>query len=216
MPDFKYILFDLDGTLINSEAGVLRCIKLALKEINQEDAPYSTLRKMIGPPFRQSMKEFFGVEGQEIENLIKKYRTQYDIDGWCDCKVYDGVMDMLKKLKESGKTIALATSKPERFTQKIMDHFGFLPYFDFIGASLGDGTRDRKSKVISHVFLSLGIKDIDKAVMVGDTKYDIYGAKEAGIKSVGILWGFGDRAELEEAGADYIANNPLDVLKLLV
>ncbi|MDD4839965.1 MAG: HAD hydrolase-like protein [Clostridia bacterium] len=207
----RYALFDLDGTLTNSEGGIARCITTALNSIGIEDVSDERIKEMIGPPFRVSMKIFYDMEGEVVDKMLSVYRDQYDIDGWSDNVVYDGIMDLLKKLHEAGIILAVATSKPRRFTEKIVKHFGFSPYFSFVGAATDDGVLDRKSAVIESVLKNLNIENRDEVIMIGDRKYDIIGAKETQVASMGILWGFGDREELAEAGADYIMETTQDV-----
>ncbi|MDY4559169.1 MAG: HAD hydrolase-like protein, partial [Eubacteriales bacterium] len=129
---YKYIFFDLDGTLTNSEGGIKRCINVAMAGLNRQPLSDEVLNSMIGPPFVVSMKTL-GMDEQTIEKAIKLYRAQYAIDGWCDNKLYDGITDMVSFLKFSGYKLCLATSKPMHFAVKIMDYFGLSQYFDFIG-----------------------------------------------------------------------------------
>ncbi|MGN0795478.1 MAG: HAD hydrolase-like protein [Christensenellales bacterium] len=212
MKSYEYILFDLDGTLTNSEGGIKRCINYAMTCLNMDTLSDDVLNSMIGPPFVVSMKRL-GMDDATIEKAIKYYRMQYEIDGWFDNKVYDGIEDMLAVLKEKGYKLALATSKPMKFTLKIMDYFNLSRYFDFIGAADTDNKRGSKIEVINFVFENMKIVDKKRVIMLGDRLYDVEGAKLAGIDSGGVLWGFGDREELENAGANYIFESPNDVKK---
>jgi len=214
--NFKYALIDLDGTLINSESGIKRCLKLSLASIGIENVTDQRIKEMIGPPFRVSMKVFYNLEAEAVDKMLRVYRGQYDIDGWSDIAIYDGIFDLLKALKDEGIILAVATSKPRRFTEKIVKQFGFLPYFSYVGAADADGINERKSEVIKSVFENLHIENPDDVVMIGDTKYDIIGAKECGIASLGVLWGFGKYEEIDAAGADYILERPNDVAKFLL
>lgn len=207
---YKYIFFDLDGTLTNSEGGIKRCINVAMAGLNRQPLSDEVLNSMIGPPFVVSMKTL-GMDAQTIEKAIKLYRAQYAIDGWCDNKLYDGITDMVSFLKFSGYKLCLATSKPMHFAVKIMDYFGLSQYFDFIGASDTDNKRGSKIEVIEYVFENMKICNRDEVIMIGDRLYDVEGAKLARIDCGGVLWGFGSRAELENAGADYIFETPNDV-----
>ncbi|MBR4800509.1 MAG: HAD-IA family hydrolase [Clostridia bacterium] len=215
MKDYDYILFDLDGTLTDSKPGIVNCIRYAFDKhgIEYTDA---ILDKMVGPPFRVSMKEFFGLELDQIEELIKAYRGAYENDGWRDISVYDGVFDMLGKLKTAGKRLAVATSKPIKFTRIIIDEMGFKKYFDFIGGASQDASKESKADVINLALDNLGVKDRSKVLMVGDRSYDIVGAKECGVDVAAVLWGYGNREEFETCGADYIVDAPSDVVKLVL
>ena len=212
MKKYDYILFDLDGTLTNSEGGIKRCINFAMTSLNREPLSDDVLNSMIGPPFVVSMKRL-GMDDETIEKAIKFYRYQYDIDGWCDNKLYDGIVDMLAYLKERGYRLALATSKPMKFTLKIMDYFDLSRYFDFIGAADSDNKRGAKIDVIEYVFENMKISDRKKVIMLGDRLYDVEGAKLAKIDSGGVLWGFGSREELVQAGANYVFETPNEVKK---
>jgi len=215
MKKYDYILFDFDGTLADSKPGIVNCIKYAL---DKHGIAYTNeiLDKMVGPPFRVSMKEFFGLELDEIEELITDYRGQYGAGGWRACKVYDGVFDMLKALKNAGKILAVATSKPIKFTRVIVEELGLNPYFDFVGGASSDASKEAKSDVINLALENLGVKDKSKVLMVGDRLYDIVGAKESGVDVAAILWGYGDKAEFERYDADYILETPKDVVNFLL
>lgn len=215
MREYDYILFDLDGTLADSKRGIVECIRYALEH---ENIPFedSVLDKMIGPPFRVSMHDFLGLEMDMIEKLIGLYRGEYQKYGYRHLEVFEGVEDMLSTLKNSGKKIALATSKPIKFTSMIMKEFDLEKYFDFIGGASSDSSKELKCDVIKSALEALGVKDLSKALMVGDRLYDIVGAKECGIDCMGVLYGYGSKDELVEYGAEYIANTPSDVAKQIL
>jgi phosphoglycolate phosphatase len=201
MRKFDYALFDLDGTLVDSSEGIIRCIRHALEVINVRDVPEEKMRSFIGPPFRSTLRSFPQVDAQTMEAMLKVYRSHYDSSGWKELKVYDGIFDLLKTLKDAGMTLAVATSKPARFTNKVIEHFGFSPYFSYVGAAEEDGVRDRKSEVIEHVLKTLNIEDRSRVVMIGDTRYDVNGARESGVACAAVLWGFGKEEDLVAAGA---------------
>ncbi len=213
--NYDYILFDFDGTLADSKPGITKCIRYALDKhgISYTDA---ILDKMVGPPFRVSMKEFFGLELDQIEELITDYRSVYSAGGWRDCKIYDGILDMLSKLQNASKHLAVATSKPIRFTSVIVDELGLRPYFEYVGGASADASKESKSDVINLVLDNLHVEDKSRVLMVGDRLYDIVGAQECGIDVVAGLWGYGDREEFEKFGATYIVDTPLDVVSLIL
>ncbi len=215
MKNYDYILFDLDGTLTDSKPGIVNCIKYAL---DRHGIAYTQaiLDKMVGPPFRVSMKEFFGLELDQIEELITDYRSVYSTGGWRDCKVYDGVFDMLAALKNAGKHLAVATSKPIKFTSVMVEELGLKPYFDFVGGASSDASKEAKSDVINLALENLDVKDKSKVLMVGDRLYDIVGAKETGVDCMAVLWGYGDREEFEKYNAEYIVETPKDVVEFLI
>ena len=198
---FDAVLFDFDGTLADSMESILVCIRHALDGVG---IPYTEeqLKKMVGPPFRVAMREMYGVTDEErVERLIKIYRTEYEHDGW-HCELFAG--------------IEVATSKPLKFTNQIVDGLDLRKYFDFVGGAESDDSRDRKADVIEYVLAAFAPVDRSRVLMVGDRLYDIDGAKETGVVSAGVLWGYGDRAELEAHGADYIVDKPEDIVSLVL
>ena len=215
MKNYKYILFDLDGTVTDSKPGIVNCIRYAL---DSKGIAYTSdvLDQMVGPPFRVSMKEFFGLELDEIEDLITLYRGKYEAGGWRDCKIYDGVTDMLATLKAAGKTLAIATSKPIKFTSIMVDGLDLRKYFAYVGGASTDASKEAKADVIELVLENLKVEDKSEVLMVGDRKYDIIGAKTVGVDCVGVLWGYGSVEELKGYGADYFANTPSELVQMLL
>lgn len=214
---YRYILFDLDGTITDPFEGISKCVIYALESfgINVEDA--SKLTSFIGPPLFDQFKAFCGFDDRQAEAAVKKYRERYSTVGWKECTLTEGTEELLKNLKANGKTLALATSKPECFAVPILEHFSIDKYFDFIGgAELEHDGRNSKDAVIEYVLASLGVSDRSEAIIVGDRFHDIDGAKKTGIASVGVLSGYGSREELHDHGADYIAENMKEVLKYLL
>ena len=211
---YKYLLFDLDGTLTDPAEGITNSVAYALNKfgINVEDK--RTLYKFIGPPLVDAFSEYYGFSKEDSEKATAFYRETFRVTGLYQNMVYDGVVEMLEALKSKGKKLVIATSKPEEFTMKILKHFDLLKYFDFVAAATFDATRNSKDKVIAYALESLDIKDKSKVVMIGDRHHDIDGAKDNGIDSVGVLWGFGSREELETADATYIAESIDDLISI--
>ncbi len=212
---YKYVLFDLDGTLTNPEIGITNCVMYALEKFDIKALDRKELHPFIGPPLDYSFQTYYGLSEEESKLAIKYYRERFSVKGLYENEVYDGVDKLLQHLKESGKTLIIATSKPEEFTIKILKHFDLYKYFDYVAGATMDGSRGEKADVIRYALEISGIEDKSKAIMIGDRKYDILGAKENGIDSVGVLFGFGDYEELTKAGADYIAEHVEDILKYL-
>lgn len=217
MNKFNTVLFDMDGTVANSKPGILRSIKLAFDKKGLKYTQ-SVLDKMIGPPFRLSMKMFFGLEGEPVEDFIEIYRKEYEARGYLESVLYDGVTDMLKSLKSGGIRVAMATSKPIKFTNMMIDAFKIREYFDFIGGATSDSAGETKADVIKLCFNALDItqKDKENVLMVGDRLYDVEGAHQCGIKCAGALWGYGDIDEFKEYKADFILDKPGDVVNLVL
>ena len=215
MKYYDYILFDLDGRLTDSKPGIIECIAYALEK---ENVPYTNqiLDKMVGPPFRVSMHDFLGLEMPEIEKLIGIYRGVYEEYGYKNCKVFEGVEQMLSALKNAGKVLGVATSKPIKFTQMIMRDFDLGKYFDYVAGASSDASKEAKSDVIQGALENLGVKDKSKVLMVGDRLYDIEGAHMQGIDCAAVLYGYGSKEEFEEYKAEYILAAPDDVVKLVL
>lgn len=212
---YKYVLFDLDGTLTNSELGITTCVQHALKKFGIEVEDRTVLRPFIGPPLGESFQVFYGLSKEESEQAIVYYRERFSVKGLYENEVYEGVEKTLQMLKDSGKKLIVATSKPEKFTMIILEHFDLLKYFDFVAGATMDGSRGEKADVIRYALEKCSIEDKSDVIMIGDRKFDILGAKENGLKSMGVLYGFGDREELMEAGADYIVESAEDIVKFL-
>ena len=213
---YKYLLFDLDGTLTNSELGITTCVQHALRKFGIEVEDRRELRPFIGPPLGESFQVYYGLSKEESEQAITYYRERFSVKGLYENEVYEGVEKMLQTLRDSGKKLVVATSKPEKFTMIILEHFDLLKYFDFVAGATMDGSRGEKADVIRYALEKCEIEDKSEVIMVGDRKFDILGAKENGLASMGVLYGFGDRAELEEAGADYIVETAEDIAKILL
>jgi phosphoglycolate phosphatase len=207
---FNHVLLDLDGTLTNPVEGITKSINYAMEKMNKPLVPDSLIPKFIGPPLRTGFMQNVGFTEAEAERALELYRERYMPTGLYENELYDGAKELLERLSAAGKTIAMATSKPEEMAVKLMRHFGLFDYFDFISAaSMDSGGRHEKDEIIFHALDTLGIggEALQKTVMVGDRFYDIVGAKNTGVKSIAVLSGFGSRGEFEQYGADYIAED---------
>lgn len=200
----KFYLFDLDGTLTDPKVGITKSVQYALKSFGVETDDLDELEKFIGPPLLESFIEYCGFSEKDAFAAIEKYRERFSTVGIYENLLYGGVDDMLKSLTDDGKAVLLATSKPAVFAETILKHFGIREYFSFVAGSELDGRRTKKSEVIMYALDSMNITDLQACVMIGDRMHDIVGAREAGIESVGVLYGYGGREELESAGAGSI------------
>lgn len=216
IPDFRYILFDLDGTLTDSAPGITASVKYALEKSGEPVPDYPVLCKFIGPPLLYGFMNFCGMSEERAEKAVGYYREYYGVKGIFESELYPGVKELLAKLCAAGKKIILATSKPEVFAVKILEHFCISDYFYFTAGATLDKTRTEKADVIAYALKSAGVTDRRKAVMVGDRFHDIDGAKANGIRSAGVLYGFGNRTELENAGADFIAGDTNKLCRILL
>lgn len=205
--DKKYILFDLDGTLTDPKEGITKSVEYVLNSHGILVDDLDKLCPFIGPPLQEGFMEFYGFPQDKAREAVFKYREYFSVKGWKENKKYEGIDKVLSSLKNQGKLLFVATSKPENMAVKILDYFGLSSFFEFIGGADMEETRVKKADVIRYVLETTGITDVSQAVMIGDREHDIIGAREVGMASVGVLYGYGSREELEEAGADYIAEN---------
>lgn len=215
----KYILFDLDGTVSDPKIGICTSVQHALTKMGIEAPDIDKLTPFIGPPLRDSFALYFGIKPEDMETCIGYYRERFSTIGLFENELYDGMEDMLKTLKESGRRLAIASSKPRVFVEKIMDYFHISQYFDVIMGSELNGTRENKAEVIEECFRLLfgeNERDYSSCVMVGDRKYDVEGAKAMGIPSVAVTYGYGSREELEAASADAIADSVEELKNILM
>lgn len=212
---YDTVLFDLDGTLTDPGLGITNSVMYALAKYGIEVKERRELYRFIGPPLIESFESFYGFShGQAVES-VGFYREYYREKGIYENKVYEGIPALLARIKAAGKRILLATSKPEEFAVEILRHFGLFEYFDIAAGAAMDETRTAKADVIAYALEKAGITERGGCIMVGDRKHDILGAKAQGMASIGVLFGYGSRQELEEAGADLIAETVEDIGVLL-
>jgi len=211
---YKYYLFDLDGTLTDPGIGITNSVMHALEKFNIHVSDRKELYPFIGPPLVDSFEKYFGFDEKQALQAVEYYREYFREDGIFENVVYEGIPEMLGELKNRGAIVALATSKPYEFSVRILDHFDLHQYFDFVGAATMDGRISRKADVISHLIDKLGENEKSSILMIGDRDQDIDGAKANGLQSAGVLWGYGSREELMDAGADYIVSAPSDIVNI--
>ncbi len=211
----KYVLFDLDGTLTDSQEGILNAIEYALKHYGILVEDRNALRPFLGPPLADSMRQYCGFGPEKAFEAVEKFREYYNEKGLFENRPYPGIEDMLKNLRAKGCRLFVATSKPEVTARMILEHFKLDGYFDYIGGATPDESRVKKADVVSYVLETAGLGNGEEAIMVGDRKHDVIGARENGLESIGVLYGYGDRQELVKAGADYLAETVEDIAYLL-
>ena len=208
----KTILFDLDGTLTDSGEGIINCATLALKHFGLPIPSPAEMRTFVGPPLRDSFRRF-GCTAEQAEEAVAVYRSRYTVVGKYEGFVYPGIRELLEALKAQGCRLFVATSKPEDMSIEILDKFGLSPYFEKICGATRDGVRSEKAEVIAYLLES--IPAFNKAIMVGDTKFDVIGANKHGIPTVGVSWGYGLQEDMEAAGAAAIANTMDELYTIL-
>ncbi len=212
--NYDVILFDLDGTVIESLDGILDSINYSFENVGISPIDKKDLTPFIGPPIIHTLQLNYGMSKEEAEHTMTFYHKHYGSEGWKKYKVYDGVGELLKGLKVLGKKIGLATNKPRHYAQMIMENCGFDGLFDYIGGSDFENGITNKTQVIESCLEKMEIQDKSRVIMIGDRKFDVLGAKEAGISTLGITYGYGDRKELEEAGAIIVADEPREIFEL--
>lgn len=204
------ILFDLDGTLTDPGIGITNSVMYALKKMGREVPPRETLFPFIGPPLIWSFVNLCGCTGEEAKLGVQYYREYFSDIGIFENQVYPGIPELLDRLRAAGKRIVMATSKPEDFAGRIAERFGLSARFDFIAGSRMDETRTAKAEVIQYALESVGVAPED-CLMVGDREHDVLGAAACHISCLGVLYGYGSREELQNAGAIALAEIPAEV-----
>lgn len=216
MTQYGYVIFDFDGTVADTGEGILRSLQYSFEQMGREIPDMSDLKRFIGPPVYYSYTHFYGVGEDEVEAYIRKYRERYKEKGIYECRLYDGMKELLFELKCRGVKLGIASSKPEHLIYSVADYLGITQSFDAIVGVKSDNSRhSTKKDIILEAAEKLGAADKEKVLMVGDRCFDIDGAAEAGVKSCGALWGYGNKKEFIEHNANMMAENPLDVLKFV-
>ena len=213
---FTNILFDLDGTLTDSKEGIFNSAVYALNQfgINVEDK--EPLNAILGPPLKNSFMKLYGFDEEKAIEAVEKYREYFSQKGIFENRPYEGIKMLLKHLNDRNKIVILATSKPTVYANRILEKYDLISYFAFVYGSELDGTRANKEDVIEYALEQSNIQNLSETVMVGDRNYDIIGAKQAKIASIGVLYGYAQDDELKEAQADYLVNSVSELESLLI
>lgn len=208
----KLVFFDLDGTLTDSGPGIMNSAAYAFERMGYPVPPSAILRTFVGPPLHESFLRN-GIPAEMAEKAVAVFRERYMPIGKYENTPYEGIRTFLESLKSLGFHLMIATSKPEEIAIEVLEHFDLAKYFDKICGGSMDLSRTSKEAVIAYLLEENG-RDA-QMVMVGDTKFDIIGAKRHGIPAIGVSWGYGDVGEMEQAGAAAIAKTPEDLLEIL-
>lgn len=212
---YKYILFDLDGTLTNSKEGITKSVQYALNKLSISVQDLDSLEKFIGPPLKDSFMEYYNFDENKAEEAVAYYREYFSKKGLFENEVYPNIEPMLLKLKNAGLHLIVATSKPTVFSEKILVHFDLIKFFDAVVGSTLDGSRSKKADVIKFALEENKINP-SKTLMVGDREHDIIGAKDNNLASIGVTYGFGSYDELKQAGASYIVNTVDEIAEKII
>ncbi|TCL60419.1 phosphoglycolate phosphatase [Kineothrix alysoides] len=243
---YKYLLFDLDGTLTDPKEGITTSVQYALKSFGIDEPDLDKLEPFIGPPLKDSFIKYYGLDEEQAETAIVKYREWFSPTGIFQNKIYPGTEDMLAALKNKEKVLAVASSKPTVFVEKILNHFEIRQYFDVVVGSELNGVRGSKEEVVEEALRQLSAKcaddkdaaaesgeaetvqremvavaetiyiDKEHTAMIGDREFDVFGGKQHGLTTVGVTFGYAGEGELEAAGADYIVNTVEELRRLLI
>ena len=212
---YQYILFDLDGTLTDPREGITKSVQYALAKMGIEEPDLSALEHFIGPPLYDEFRRCYDFDDVQAKQAVAAYRERFSVDGWKENILFDGVPAMLKTLRAVGKTLAIASSKPTLFVEKILELFGIASYFDVVSGATLDGSISTKAQVVEQALTLLSVKDRKSAVLVGDRMHDVEGARSCCIDCVGVTFGFGGLQELQQAGAKYIVQDFAELIQLL-
>ena len=212
---FHTILFDLDGTIIDSSVGITNSVAYALQFYGIQ-ADRASLLKFIGPPLIQAFEEFDGFSESKAKEALSHLQEFYAKEGIFQSHLYEGVEQLLSDLSAKGKTLLLATSEPEVHANRILEHFNIRRYFACVVGSDIEGKRAQKAQVLADALQRCRVFDLSGTVMVGDREYDMLAAKKAGIHTLGVLYGFGEKKELENAGAEYLVQTVGELRNLLL
>ena len=209
------LLFDLDGTLTDSGPGIMHAAETALGSFGITGLSEQALRQFVGPPLVETFARYFPPE--QVPAAIEQFRKYYRETGWLENEPYPGVRECLHTLKAAGKRMYVATSKLESMARQVLTHFDLMQYFDGVcGGIADDPEAGKKANVVRRALREAGCTEFSGAILSGDREYDIYGGHAAGIQTVGVLYGYGSREELEKAGADALAETPEALLELLL
>lgn len=212
---YQNLLFDLDGTLTDPGEGITNSVAYALNKYGISVADRSTLYPFIGPPLIESFMHYYSFTKQEAERAVSYYREYFSETGIFENTPYEGIHETLEQLRACGKRLFVATSKPEPFAKRIIEHFGLTQYFDYVAGASFDEQRSEKWDVIRYALDTCDLRDNRQTVMIGDRKHDVLGAQKNDLDSIGVLWGYGDRNELSSAAATHIVETQSELISLL-
>lgn len=211
----RFLFFDLDGTLTDPGIGITNSVMYALKTYGIVEEDREKLYPFIGPPLSESFQKYYGFTPEQGNEATWRFREYFSQTGIFENTLYEGIPELLRSLCDAGFSPVLATSKPELFAERILEHFSLRSYFSHVcGAAMDEKTRSEKKDVIAYAFDETGA-DPAETWMIGDRKYDVLGGKAFGMKTVGVLYGYGSREELMEAGADFLCETVSDLKEVL-
>lgn len=217
-PDYRYLFFDLDGTLIKSEYGIIDSVLYALKKFGIEEQRREELKKFIGPALFESFQNFYGMNREDADRAVAYYREAYESEGIYNAPLYAGIKETLGILKEMGEKLYVITAKPQEMAEKVVRHTGIEEYFEAVVGPDRSERHTDKASLIRRALDLITPDDTEAAshtLMIGDRHYDMEGAAEAGVDAMGVLYGYGDRRELVRSGAAYMVGEPYEIASRL-
>lgn len=215
MREYDIIIFDLDGTLSNSGEGITKSVQYALEKMGIKEDDLDNLRHFVGPPMKEEMMLSYNFTDGQAAEAVAFYRERYIPIGIYETSLYDGVIELLRALKENDKIIAIATSKPQKMAEEVLEYLKIDCYFDFVMGADMIGGKQSKEDVLNALLDMLPIKDKAKMLMVGDTKFDVIGANALNIDCIGVSYGYGDIKEMLEYGAIAVVDKALELLDFI-
>lgn len=213
---FQYILFDLDGTLTDPREGITKSVQYALQKMGIDEPDLSALEHFIGPPLYDEFRRCYVFSDTQAKQAVAHYRERFGDIGWQENILFTGVPDLLRAIRAAGKKIAIASSKPTVFVEKILRLFEIDVFFDVISGATLDGSIGTKAEVLEQALTQLHVVDRDQAVLVGDRLHDVEGAHTLGVRCIGVTFGFGGWKELHDAGADQIVSSMEELQAVLL
>ncbi len=215
MAKYDYVIFDFDGTVVDTGEGIIKSLQYSFKEMGREVPDMSDLKKFIGPPIYYSYTHFYGVSEDEVGTYIKKYRERYKVKGIYECQLYDGMKELIDDLRAQGVKVGVASSKPQHLIYRVADYLEITDKFDaIVGVKIDDSNHSSKTVLVLEAMKLLGATDKEKVLMVGDRCFDIDGAAGAGVDSCGVLWGYGSEEEFRQHGATHIVAKAEEISEL--
>jgi len=215
MKNYSTILFDLDGTLTDPKVGITKSVQFALAKLGIDEPNLEKLTPFIGPPLDVSFQQFYAFNSSEVEQAVAYYRENFMKSGMYENVIYEGISELLKFLKDKSKQLVVATSKLTVFAEQILNHFEIDQFFDHVVGSNLDGSRSNKAEIVEYAISKYSGSPKSDFIMVGDRKYDIIGANENGIDSIGVMYGYGTQEELAQANATYMIDTVEELFNLL-
>ena len=212
---FKYMIFDLDGTILDSHEGLCRSFQSALKAYGIEES-IGNIKNHLGPLLSETIVKVYGLSKEDGIEAMKLHRKRLMEKGIYECSVYEGIPEMLKTLKDYNVKLAIATNKPEEASVSQLKYFDLIKYFDVVVGNNWDENRGTKGEFIKMAMMEMKVNDISRVCMVGDRYNDIEGGKENGLSTIGLTYGYGSRAELEKYKPDYIVSSPMEICDIVL